>query len=126
MECPIETIILMCGCCVYREAAARDYVGGTLKVNASPDSALGFLRKTLPGFDRIVEIKTVVRLRLRPPMAGLRHETAGAALVTGYDPFLSLWRLGGVGLRLIGSLPREQYDLVPSNTSPTLQRRSRP
>ena len=40
-----------------RDPAAGDYAGGTLKVSANPDSALGFLRKTLPDFDRMIETR---------------------------------------------------------------------
>jgi SAM-dependent methyltransferase len=100
-----------------RDPAAEDYTGGTLKVNASPDAALGFLRKTIPDFDRMIENKKVLDYGCGHGWQAYAMKRAGAASVTGYDPFPKFTAPEGAGLQLIGSLPAEQYDLVVSCSS---------
>jgi 2-polyprenyl-3-methyl-5-hydroxy-6-metoxy-1,4-benzoquinol methylase len=97
-----------------RDPAAGDYAGGTLKVSANPDSALGFLRKTLPDFDRMIENKKVLDYGCGHGWQAYAMKVAGAASVTGYDPFPKFTAPEGAGLQLTGSLPKEQYDLVVS------------
>jgi SAM-dependent methyltransferase len=100
-----------------RDPNARDYDGGTLKVNANPESALGFLRKTIPEFDRMIENKRVLDYGCGYGWQAYAMKRAGAASVTGYDPFIKFVAPEGEGLQFTGSLPAEQYDLVVSCSS---------
>jgi SAM-dependent methyltransferase len=100
-----------------RDPAAGDYAGGTLKVNASPDSALDFLRKTIPDFDRMIENRKVLDYGCGYGWQACAMKRAGAASVTGYDPFPKFTAPEGAGVRFTTLLPTEQYDVVVSCSS---------
>jgi SAM-dependent methyltransferase len=100
-----------------RDPADGDYAGGTLKVNANPDSALGFLRKAIPVFDQMIENKKVLDYGCGHGWQAYAMKRAGAASVTGYDPFCMFTAIEDAGLQFTGSLPAEQYDLVVSCSS---------
>ncbi len=100
-----------------RDAASGDYAGGTAKVQANPQNALGFLLKTIPDFRRVIENKKVLDYGCGLGWQAYAMKEQGAGSVTGYDPFPKFAVPEGAGLSFTKSLPADQYDVVVSCSS---------
>ena len=98
-----------------RSPEAPDYAGGTQ--THVGEHALDFILKTIPGFLDLIRGKTVLDYG-----CGLGHQViamkgAGAAHVTGYDPFPKFLPVQCAGVTFCSNLHPEKFDVVLNSSS---------
>lgn len=98
-----------------RAPGSEDYSGGTVR-NVG-DHALDFLLTTVPNFREMIRGKSVLDYGCGHGDQALAMKNAGAASVTGYDPFPKFPTTRPEGVEFTSELPRRTFDVVLSCSS---------
>src|SRR5579862_1162664 len=98
-----------------RPPEAEDYPGGTQLHTG--ENALEFILKTVPGFREMISGKTVLDYGCGLGDQVLAMKAAGAAHVTGYDPFPKFPAHSPAGVMFRSELPDRKFDVVLNSSS---------
>lgn len=98
-----------------RAPEAEDFAGGT-QVHVGK-RALDFIGQTVPGFLGMIQGKTVLDYGCGLGHQVLAMKAAGAAFVTGYDPFPKFVRERPEGVEFRTELPNHTFDIVLNSSS---------
>jgi SAM-dependent methyltransferase len=98
-----------------RSPQAEDYPGGTQLHTG--ENALDFILKTVPGFHEMISGRTVLDYGCGLGHQALAIKAAGAAHVTGYDPFPKFPSDAPPGIILRSELPEGKFDVVLNSSS---------
>jgi SAM-dependent methyltransferase len=98
-----------------RSRQAVDYAGGTQLHTG--ENALEFILKTVPGFHEMICGKTVLDYGCGFGDQVLAMKAAGAAHVTGYDPFPKFPAHAPPGTAFRSELPEGKFDVVLNSSS---------